>query len=56
MMMQAFGGKGFFATNAEEVRKVLHEAIVTNRDIPTCVNIMIKPDSFTPKIVATSGH
>ena len=53
-MMQAFGGKGYYATTIDEVRSVLHDALVTHKHLPSCVNIMIKPDSFTPKIVANT--
>jgi 2-hydroxyacyl-CoA lyase 1 len=53
-MMEAFGGKGYYASTIEEVRNVLHDALVTNKHLPSCVNIMIKPDSFTPKIVANT--
>jgi thiamine pyrophosphate-dependent acetolactate synthase large subunit-like protein len=56
MMMQAFGGKGYYASTLEEVRKALHDALVTNKHLPSLINIMIKPDSFTPKIVAAGGH
>ena len=52
--MEAFGGKGYYACTIEEVREVLKEALVTNKHLPSCVNIMIKPDSFTPKIVANT--
>jgi len=52
-IMEAVGGKGYFITKADELGPTLHDAIITNRNIPTCVNIMIKTEGTTPKIIAT---
>eukprot|EP01111_Echinosteliopsis_oligospora_P017180 TRINITY_DN7365_c0_g1_i1.p1 TRINITY_DN7365_c0_g1~~TRINITY_DN7365_c0_g1_i1.p1 ORF type:complete len:552 (+),score=172.41 TRINITY_DN7365_c0_g1_i1:97-1752(+) len=52
-IIEAFGGKGFYATNPKELEDSSKKALEDHKDEPTCVNIMIKPEGALPKIIQT---
>eukprot|EP01112_Ceratiomyxa_fruticulosa_P008941 TRINITY_DN2325_c0_g3_i1.p1 TRINITY_DN2325_c0_g3~~TRINITY_DN2325_c0_g3_i1.p1 ORF type:complete len:550 (-),score=108.98 TRINITY_DN2325_c0_g3_i1:97-1746(-) len=52
-IIEAFGGKGYFVTNVDELRKTLHEVFDTKveKKVPVLLNIMIKAEGPLPKIL-----
>jgi len=48
-IIEAFGGKGYFATKPDEIKSSLKEAL--KEKVPTLINIMIDTHGPTPKIV-----
>ena len=42
-VIEAFGGRGFFVSTPEELRKALQEA--ARETMPTLINVMINPQS-----------
>jgi len=52
-IMEAFGGKGYFATNSEQFKQGLVEALT--QKVPSLINVMIDTSGPIPPIVLAQG-
>ncbi len=44
-IIEAFGGKGYFATTPTELEGALHESLTTYADKPVIINVAVNPQS-----------